>query len=378
MAGIYFHIPFCIKKCSYCDFYSKNDLSTVDELVKAEIQELKFRCNYLDNEIVDTIYFGGGTPSLLDVKSVRELINCVRSEYLVSDRCEITFEANPDDLTEEYLNGLFDVGINRLSIGIQSFNDDVLKFLGRRHDSSKLVKIIKIAQKIGFLNISADVIFGIPGFELSAYLDSLDKILDLDVQHISAYSLTIAEGTVLYKQVNKKKLVLLGEDAVLIQFNHTIDKLSTHGFIQYEISNYAKDGFMSRHNCSYWEDIRYLGIGPSAHSYNKVSRQWNISNTGKYCNNINQQKPFYEIECLTDIDKYNEYLITGFRTSKGISKKYIIENFDEKFYHYFMDKVDNLFNDNLIFIKEDRISLTRNGIFISDYLLKLFYYTQNS
>jgi oxygen-independent coproporphyrinogen-3 oxidase len=375
MAGVYFHIPFCIKKCSYCDFYSKNDLSIVDELVKAEIKELKFRSDYLDNEIVDTIYFGGGTPSLLNIRSVHELINCVRSEYLVSDKCEITFEANPDDLTEEYLNCLFNVGVNRLSIGIQSFNDEVLKFLGRRHDSAKLVQIIELAQKIGYLNISVDVIFGIPGFKLSTYLDSLNRIFDLNIQHISAYSLTIAEGTVLYKQFKSKKLNLIGEDDLLIQFNSTIDELTAHGFIQYEISNYAKDGFMSRHNCSYWEGIRYLGIGPSAHSYNKVSRQWNISSTGKYCNNINQHKPFYEIEYLTEIDKFNEYLITGLRTSKGISIKYIIENFDEKFYHYFIDKVDNLFNDNLLFINDNRISLTRNGIFISDYLLEQFYYS---
>jgi oxygen-independent coproporphyrinogen-3 oxidase len=375
MSGIYFHIPFCIKKCSYCDFYSKNDLSEVAELVKAEIIELELRRNYLDNEIVDTIYFGGGTPSLLNIKSIHELLNCVRSEFVVSDKCEITFEANPDDLTDEYLDCLFNVGINRLSIGIQSFNDSVLKFLGRRHDSRKLVHIIESAQKIGFVNISVDVIFGIPGFELSTYISTLKRIFDVNIQHISAYSLTIPEGTLIYKQLKNSKLDLISEDDLLIQFNSTIDELTTHGFSQYEISNYAKDGFMSRHNCSYWEDVRYLGIGPSAHSYNKVSRQWNISNTGKYCDNLNQNKPFYEIEYLTEADKFNEYFITGLRTSKGISKKYIIENFDKKFYRYFINKVDNLFNDNLIFINDDKISLSRNGIFISDYILKLLYYT---
>lgn len=161
MSGIYFHIPFCTKKCSYCDFYSKNDLSTVDELIIAEIEELKLRRDYLDNELVDTIYFGGGTPSLLNINSIQELLNCVKIEYLVSENCEITFEANPDDLTEDYLNHLFNIGINRLSIGVQSFNDNVLKFLGRRHDSTKLVQIIETAQKIGYLNISVDVIFGI-------------------------------------------------------------------------------------------------------------------------------------------------------------------------------------------------------------------------
>jgi len=375
MSGIYFHIPFCKKKCSYCDFYSKNDLNGIDELVKYEIKELKLRSDYLDNEFVNTIYFGGGTPSLLNINSIQELLNCVRNEYIVSDNCEITFEANPDDLTEDYLNYLFNIGINRLSIGIQSFNDDVLKFLGRRHDSKKLRHIINIAQKIGFDNISVDVIFGIPEFELSSYLESLSRIFDLNIQHISAYSLTITEGTLLYKQFKNNKLNLICEDDLLNQFNSTIDELSKHGFIQYEISNYAREGFKSRHNCSYWEDVRYLGIGPSAHSYNKVSRQWNISNTGKYCNNISQQKSFYEVEYLTNNDKFNEYIITGLRTSTGISKKYIFENFDKKFYCYFIDKIDNLFNNNLIFINDDKISLTRNGIFISDYILELLYYT---
>lgn len=375
MSGIYFHIPFCKKKCSYCDFYSKNDLNGIDELVKYEIKELKLRSDYLDNELVNTIYFGGGTPSLLNINSIQELLNCVRNEYIVSDNCEITFEANPDDLTEDYLNYLFNIGINRLSIGIQSFNDDVLKFLGRRHDSKKLKHIIKIAQQIGFDNISVDVIFGIPGFELSSYLESLSRIFDLNIQHISAYSLTITEGTLLYKRFKNNKLDLIGEDDLLNQFNSTIDELSKHGFIQYEISNYAREGFKSRHNCSYWEDVRYLGIGPSAHSYNKVSRQWNISNTGTYCNNISQQKSFYEIEYLTNNDKFNEYIITGLRTSTGISKIYIFENFDKKIYCYFIDKIDNLFNNNLIFINDDKISLTRNGIFISDYILELLYYT---
>jgi oxygen-independent coproporphyrinogen III oxidase len=375
MAGIYFHIPFCIKKCSYCDFYSKNDLNGIEGLVKSEIQELIFRKDYLNFELIETIYFGGGTPSLLNINYINKILNCVRTEYVVSNNCEITLEANPDDLTEDYLIGLFNIGINRLSVGIQSFNDDILKFLGRRHDSKKLRYIIETAQEIGFGNISVDVIFGIPGFKLSTYLDTLDRIFELNIQHISAYSLTLSEGTLFYKRFKNNRFIQIDEDDLLTQFNITIDKLSDNGFFHYEISNYAKKGFQSRHNCSYWEGVKYLGIGPSAHSYNLVSRQWNLSDTQKYCNNISQLKSFFEIEYLTHNDKFNEYIITGLRTSKGISKKYIFNNFEEKIYISFIEKINNLVAVNLINICDDTISLTRKGIFVSDYILKQLYYS---
>jgi len=374
MSGIYFHIPFCKQKCSYCDFYSIKDSKGVVELVKSEIKELVLRKEYLGGEIVNTIYFGGGTPSLLSKYDINNLLNCVRQNFEISPSCEITFESNPDDLTEDYLQGLLECQINRLSIGIQSFNDDILKYLGRRHDSKKLNFIIESAKKIGFDNISIDLIFGIPGMDLATYYDSLNKAVQLNIQHISAYSLTIAEGTLFYKLRNSNKLHEIDEEDLIIQFNSTIDILAKSGFEHYEISNYARNGFKSRHNCSYWEDTNYLGIGPSAHSYNGGSRQWNVSNTRQYNSLLDKGKPFFEIEFLTRIDKYNEYIITGLRTSKGVSISFIEANFEERIIKYFNKEANNLLKQELVYFQNDRIVLTRRGILISDYILQLLYF----
>ena len=374
MSGIYFHIPFCKQKCSYCDFYSIKDSKGVVELVKSEIKELVLRKEYLGGEIVNTIYFGGGTPSLLGKYDINNLLNCVRQNFEISPSCEITFESNPDDLTEDYLQGLLECQINRLSIGIQSFNDDILKYLGRRHDSKKLNFIIESAKKIGFDNISIDLIFGIPGMDLATYYDSLNKAVQLNIQHISAYSLTIAEGTLFYKLRNSNKLHEIDEEDLIIQFNSTIDILAKSGFEHYEISNYARNGFKSRHNCSYWEDTNYLGIGPSAHSYNGGSRQWNVSNTRQYNSLLDKGKPFFEIEFLTRIDKYNEYIITGLRTSKGVSISFIEANFEERIIKYFNKEANNLLKQELVYFQNDRIVLTRRGILISDYILQLLYF----
>lgn len=374
MSGIYFHIPFCKQKCSYCDFYSTKDANGIGELVKSEIKELILRKDYLKQDLVDTIYFGGGTPSLLGIYDINDLLNSVKRNYNVSDQCEITFETNPDDLTKEYLEGLFDCHVNRLSVGIQSFNDDILKYLGRRHDSRNLNFNIETAKKVGFSNISVDLIFGIPGMELATYLNSIDKVVQLDIQHISAYSLTIAEGTLFYKLRKENKLKEIDEEVLLVQFNSTIDILSEHGFNQYEISNYAKDGYKSRHNCSYWEDVNYLGIGPSAHSYNGFSRQWNISNTRKYCSMLDKDEPFFEVEFLTRKDKFNEYIITGLRTSNGVSRKFINENFEGEIVQHFVKEVFSLLKQELIYPYDDRVVLTRRGILISDYILERLYF----
>jgi len=374
MAGIYFHIPFCKHKCSYCDFYSIKDSDGIEELVKAEVKELILRKSYLNGKIIDTIYFGGGTPSLLSICNIYSLLNCIYQNFDVSVNCEITFETNPDDLSEDYLKGLRELNINRLSIGIQSFNDNVLKYLGRRHDSSKLRLNIETAKKVGFDNISVDLIFGIPGMELVTYLDSLSKVIELDIQHVSAYSLTIAEGTLFFKLKKQNKLKEIDEEDLLVQFNSTIDILVDNGFSHYEISNYAKDGFRSRHNCSYWEDVHYLGIGPSAHSYNGLSRQWNISDTSKYCRLIDHTDTFFEVEYLSHKDKFNEYIITGLRTSIGISRKFVKDNFDDRINGHFRKEVNNLLRQEFIYPYEDSVILTRRGILISDYILQLLYF----
>ena len=374
MAGIYIHIPFCRHKCNYCDFYSIKDSGGVEELVKAEITELSLRKDYVQNEIVKTIYFGGGTPSLLSLDMVGLLLENVRSNFDVSDDCEITFEANPDDLTESYLSGLRGVGVNRLSIGFQSFNDEILKYLGRRHDSKRLAEIIDFANIAGFNNISADLIFGIPGMAFDVYMDSLTKMISLNIQHVSAYSLTIEKGTMFYKMLKNKTLYEIPEEQLLNQYNTTVDFLLLHGFYQYEISNYAKKDFQSRHNSSYWENENYLGIGPSAHSYNGTSRQWNMSNTKKYSDHIRQEKSTYEIEFLTANDKFNEYIITHLRTSNGISRDYISRNFNEVVGHYLYNEIEKLVNSDLLIVNDNNIILTRKGMLVSDYILRQLYF----
>lgn len=374
MGGVYFHIPFCRQKCNYCDFYSIRDSKGVDDLIRSEIKELFLRKNYLEDRSVNTIYFGGGTPSLLTVNQIEKLVKGVKDNFSIAFDCEITLEANPDDLTEEYLLQLHDLGINRLSVGIQSFNDEILKFLGRRHDSSRLVSIIESAQKVGFSNISVDLIFAIPGMNPDSYQYSLEKVIKLDIQHVSAYSLTIEKGTQFYKMLLHNKIQEVIEDDMLMQFNNTIDYLGKNGFSHYEISNYAKDGFKSRHNCSYWENVSYLGIGPSAHSYNGGSRQWNVSNTKRYCEGILKSEAFFQVEYLTPNDKYNEYVMTGLRTSKGVFISYIKDNFHDSVVHYFCKEVNQLLSSDLIYKDGDRVVLTRKGILISDYIVRKLYF----
>jgi len=374
MAGIYLHVPFCRKKCNYCDFYSVRDSEGIDELVKCEIKELVLRKDYIGKTAVNTIYFGGGTPSLLSINQIDDLLCTVKNVFEVSNNCEITFEANPEDLSEDYIYELFQLGINRLSIGIQSFDNDALVFLGRRHDNSKHLFIVETAKKAGFGNISVDLIFGIPGYNYISYIESVNRVIQLDIQHISAYSLTLEKNTRFYKLFENGIYSEISDDDLLMQFNSTMDLLSANGFFQYEISNYAKEGYKSLHNCSYWEEVGYLGIGPSSHSYDLVSRQWNVSDTRKYCSYINEAKCFFEVEILSENDKFNEYIIRGLRTCRGISLRYIENTFNFKIRKYFHDRLKGLFAEGLVDFIDDTISLTRRGIFISDYVIRSLYF----
>ena len=375
MAGIYLHIPFCKSKCNYCDFYSSINLSNIDKLVHSEISELFLRKQYLGNDLVNTIYFGGGTPSVLSISHIVDLLDSIRRNFTVSNECEITFEANPEDLNENYLSLLFQVGINRLSIGFQTFNDNILTFLNRRHNSSNLDNIIRNAKSIGFNNISVDLIFGIPGLDKEAYVYSLNKFINLDVQHISTYSLTIEKNTYFYKRLKDKKFSEISEDEMIWQFNHTINILEESGYNHDEVSNFAKEGYVSKHNSAYWSNSLYLGIGPSAHSYNGSSRQWNVSSIKNYCVKLEEFGDYFCIEYLTENDKYNEYILTGLRTSKGISASFVIENFCEKIVLYFKRELKGLINSEYIIQNQDNIFLTRKGILISDYIIRILFYS---
>ncbi len=375
MAGIYLHFPFCKSKCNYCDFYSKINLSSRDILVKHEILELILRKKYIENEIVNSIYFGGGTPSLLSIHQICDILTTIRHNFSVSIDCEITFEANPEDLTEEYVSSLISYGINRLSIGIQSFNDNILKFLGRRHDSSNLTNVINIAKRVGFSNISVDLIFGVPGFKNEDYFSSLDDLIVLDIQHVSTYFLTIEKNTYFYKLMKENKFYEISENEMINQFNYTIDFLKNNGFEHYEVSNFCRNGYVSKHNSSYWSNAFFLGIGPSAHSFNGISRQWNVSSIKKYCLKVCEVSDFYSVEYLTEIDKYNEYILTGLRTAIGIKYNYVYENFGAKIFLFFSNELTNLLNTEFIIRSKDTIVLTRKGILVSDYIIRQLFYS---
>jgi len=374
MAGIYLHIPFCKQKCSYCDFYSNTNLGLAQSLIDGEIEELRLRKDYLRNEAVSTIYFGGGTPSVLNLGKVQHLMESIYLNFNVLKEIEITYECNPDDLSLDYLGGLKELGINRISIGVQSFDDQVLKFLKRRHSSAQASSVISTAKEAGFQNISIDLMFGIPGFSFEGYKETLLKAINSGVQHLSVYQLTFEENTLLYKQLINNKICEIGEEESIEQFDYTIEKLKESGFIQYEVSNYAKVGFESKHNSLYWRNENYLGIGPSAHSYDGETRQWNTPNTLKYVKGIALGTGYFDKEILTENDKFNEYIMKGLRTSVGVSAQYVQDTFNIKIKSHFFKIVNNLVDDGFIDNLDDSYVLRKKGIFILDYLVRRFYY----
>jgi len=374
MAGIYLHIPYCRTKCHYCDFYATSNMTSIRKLVESEKNELISRKHYIGNEIVETIYFGGGTPSVLSAIHVKELLAVIYTNFIVASDCEITLEANPEDLEEPYLTGLRSAGINRLSIGIQSFNNEMLAYLGRGHDNSKLVNKIKAVKTAGIGNISLDLIYGIPGLSLGNYLESLNVAVQSGIQHISAYSLIIEKNTFFYKLYKTNRLIEAPDDDVVAQFNATIDTLANHGFSHYEVSSFALEGYKSRHNSSYWEGKKYLGVGPSAHSFDGISRQWNLSSIRNYMLNMENGKDFFEVEILSETDRYNEYLLVGLRTANGISRNYISEKFNPRIADYFTKELSKLNSKDFISVIDDRVTLTRKGIFVSDLIIRSLFF----
>jgi len=349
-------------------------MTSIRKLVESEKNELISRKHYIGNEIVETIYFGGGTPSVLSAIHVKELLAVIYTNFIVASDCEITLEANPEDLEEPYLTGLRSAGINRLSIGIQSFNNEMLAYLGRGHDNSKLVNKIKAVKTAGIGNISLDLIYGIPGLSLGNYLESLNVAVQSGIQHISAYSLIIEKNTFFYKLYKTNRLIEAPDDDVVAQFNATIDTLANHGFSHYEVSSFALEGYKSRHNSSYWEGKKYLGVGPSAHSFDGISRQWNLSSIRNYMLNMENGKDFFEVEILSETDRYNEYLLVGLRTANGISRNYISEKFNPRIADYFTKELSKLNSKDFISVIDDRVTLTRKGIFVSDLIIRSLFF----
>ncbi len=375
MAGIYIHIPFCKQRCRYCAFYSTTQHGLMDEYVATLCKELSARRYYIIGK-VETIYLGGGTPSMLSHKHLQQIIECIYENYDIATETEITIEANPDDLSPEYLSGLKALLFNRISIGVQSFDDYLLQQLGRRHTATKAREAVANARAAGFENISIDLMFALPGSTAASWQHDLESAISLHPAHISAYNLTYEEDTPLYQSLQQGNLSALSEEENLQQFEQLIEQLTQAGYRHYEISNFARPGYESRHNSSYWHDIHYLGCGAAAHSYNGVSRQWNISDINKYIETTNNNDTLFEIEYLSKADRYNDAILTRLRTSDGLPLNYFYEKFGPEFIEHLNSTADKYIKNGTLQKQDGRISLTRKGIFISDAIIRDLIYIE--
>ena len=364
--GIYIHIPFCKQKCHYCDFHFSTSLKNKEELITCLQKEIEIQKSYLNEEIVETIYFGGGTPSFLDAEEIRRILNKVYAEFDVISSPEITLEGNPDDFTFQKLQELKQAGINRLSIGIQSFSDVDLTWMNRAHNAIQATKCVQDAQNLGFDNITIDLIYGLPEMTLEAWKINLQKALDLNVQHISAYNLTVEPETTLHHLVKTGKSKPLSDAAGAEQFEVLINTLEKNKFTHYEISSFGKEGYFSKHNSSYWKRKFYLGIGPSAHSFNGNTRQWNVANNAKYIKAIKVGEVPLELEQLSESDRYNEYILLGLRTIWGCEFDYIKSEFGEERLRTLKQQLLNC--SHQININEQSFSLNKKGKAFADHI----------
>ncbi len=373
MSGIYIHIPFCSQKCNYCDFYSIVPLARKAEFVKALIKEIILRKDYLSGEIVDTIYFGGGTPSVLSVSELSNIIEALAANFQHSKDLEMTFEANPEDLSISYLKEIKKLGINRLSIGVQSFRDSDLLFMKRTHNSLEALNSVLRATESGFENISIDLIYGLPNLSLNDWELNLKQAFQLPIKHLSSYHLTYEKQTLLYKQLLQKKFTPSTEDSSIAQFELLMDYTQQNNLPYYEISNFSIEGYYSKHNLSYWQQKKYLGLGPSAHSYNGRTREWNVSNLLKYLEGIKTRNRVFEKEILSPIDIENEFLITNLRTKWGIDLISYSEKFGALNKQKIIKDVESFVNQELVIYQQNTIKFSRKGILLSDFILeKLF------
>ena len=372
MAGIYIHIPFCKKLCFYCDFYHIISPDDKSAFVDALLKEASLRKDYLGTETVSTIYLGGGTPSVFSIKELGTILNQINKLFRVAKDCEITIELNPDDVQPAYLNGLKNHNINRISIGIQSWRDSDLKILNRRHDSAQAVQALKNTLKAGFENVTIDLIYGIPGMSLQEWSSNIDFSVSFDIKHLSAYHLTFEPATVFGKMLKKGAISEIDEDDSIAQFNVLIEKTESAGFIQYEISNFGKPGYFSIHNSNYWKQVSYLGLGPSAHSFNGYSRQWNIRDVKGYIKSLNAGKSFFKSEELNTKARFNEYIMTSLRTMWGIDLEYVEKMFEKEGYDYVVNLAGKFREYGLMKQDKKTLVLTNQGKMISDNIISEF------
>lgn len=370
MAGIYVHIPFCKSRCSYCDFYSSTYQGNREVLIQNICQELVEQKNFfLNNEIIKTIYLGGGTPSLLNNKDLNQIFETIKNNFTLNLE-EVTLEANPDDLSIKKISELKQFPINRLSIGVQSFFDKDLLFINRRHTAQQAIHAIKRCQDNGFENVSIDLIYGLPNQTLENWGENIETAISLNVPHISAYHLTFEGGTKITRQRDSGLFKEIDEDLSFEMYRLLIKKLTKANISQYEISNFAKYGFESKHNSSYWNETPYLGVGPAAHSFNGKTRRWNISNSRLYLQLRKEHKIFYETENIDTQTRYNDLIITSLRTIKGLNFNKFIKTFDNDIISYFEKEISRFRTSGDIIFKEGFYALSEIGIFKSDYIIE--------
>ena len=366
MAGIYIHIPFCKRRCIYCDFFSTTQSEKKAEYVHALVRELEMRKDYVGEEEIETIYLGGGTPSQLSQEELEEIFTYIYKVYKVTPDAEITLEANPDDLTPEYVSMLRSLPINRISMGIQTFQEETLKLLHRRHTARQAIEAFRRCREAGFQNISIDLMYGLPGETLETWEQDLQQAIDLHPEHISAYHLIYEEGTTLWNLREQNKVEEAEEELSLTLFKTLIERLTKAGYQHYEISNFCLPGLHSRHNSSYWTGKKYLGCGPSAHSFDGISRQWNVSSLEKYLEGIRSNQLDFELEELDLYTRYNDFVITSIRTCWGMPLAQLRITYGETLYNYCLRMAKPHIEQGVLEIKEDTLKLTPQGIFISD------------
>lgn len=365
MSGIYIHIPFCKQACHYCDFHFSTSMKKKDEMVLAIAKEIQMRKSEFENQEVETIYFGGGTPSVLTSEEINFLIATVYSNYSVIENPEITLEANPDDLSSERIIELSKSKINRLSIGIQSFFEDDLQLMNRAHNSAEAKKCLEEATKY-FDNISLDLIYGIPRMSNEKWKQNIETALSFGIPHISSYALTVEPKTALNKLIQTGKIAAPKDEVAQEHFAILVEMLEANNFIHYELSNFGKENYFSKNNSAYWLGKKYIGIGPSAHSYDGISRSWNVSNNSLYLKSIQEGELPNETEILSTADRYNEYVMTGLRTIWGVSLDRIKTEFGDEYLDYLNKQVQKFLNDDLVFVENNILKPTPKGKFLTD------------
>ena len=375
MAGLYVHIPYCKRICNYCDFYRVVSSGSPKKYVESVISESKLRKGYIGDAKINTVYIGGGTPSTLSIKELSLLVESLRDVYQWDKEVEFTLEVNPDDITEIYLRGIKDLGINRISIGIQSWSDRILKTMNRRHNSLQAEKAINYILDAEFKNISVDLIYGVPGLTMEEWEETLRRTVVFDIQHLSVYHLTIEPDTVFGKMKKQGLLDEIEEEYSVAQYNLLLEITEGAGFINYEISNFGKEGFFSKHNTSYWQQIPYIGLGPSAHSFNGYSRQWNESDVDKYIEEIDNGRLPYEKEELDEKVRFNEYVMTSLRTMWGIDLDKIEEKFGKEILDYTKNLAKKYVEYGMMLEKKGNLSLTKQAIMVSDNIIAEFMLT---